>query len=144
VEGLYRNDGQYYLAKTADEILVSIHFPDRSGWSMAYWKLRRRGSIDFPILGVAVALKLEDDGVCSSARVVLGAVSSQPVVVDEESTGLLIGRQITPEIVQAFTDRAYRLAKPMDNADMALGYRKKLSRVYIAGAVSEAAGLKVD
>lgn len=144
VEGLYQNDGQYYLAKSADEILVSVHLPDLNGWSMAYWKLRRRGSIDFPILGVAVALKLDSNGICSDGRVVLGAVSSQPVLVDEDTMGMLIGERITPELVGAFADRAYRPAKPMDNADMALGYRKKMARVYIAGAVSEAAGLKID
>jgi len=142
VEALYQNDGQFYLAKSADEILVSIHLPPREGWRSAYWKLRRRGSIDFPILGVAVALRLDADGRCAEVRVVLGAVASQPVVVDDETMEMLAGQVMTPELVEAFAEKAFRLAKPMDNADMGLSYRKKLSKVYIAGALSEAAGLE--
>ncbi|HEX6383395.1 MAG TPA: xanthine dehydrogenase family protein subunit M [Anaerolineae bacterium] len=144
VEAMYRNDGQFYLAKSPDEILVSVHLPPRPGWRMTYWKLRRRGSIDFPILGVAVALRLEADGTCAEGRVVLGAVASEPVVLDEEVRNMLLGQKITPELVEAFAQKASRPAKPMDNTDMNLSYRKKMARVYIARALSEAAGLSVD
>jgi 4-hydroxybenzoyl-CoA reductase subunit beta len=140
-EALYRDDGQFYITKSADEILVSIYLPPRNGWRMGYWKLRRRGSIDFPILGVAVALRLDRAGVCAEARIVLGAVASEPVIVGEDVTGLLVGRRLTPELVEEVAQKASRPAKPMDNTDMNLGYRKKMARVYIAGALSEAAGL---
>jgi 4-hydroxybenzoyl-CoA reductase subunit beta len=136
---LYNNDGVNYLLKSPDEILVSIYLPNRDGWRMAYWKMRRRGSIDFPILGVAAALRLDVDGKCSVARIVLGAVASQPLIADEAAS-LLIGKKITPELAQLAADEAYKLAKPLDNTDMALGYRKKMARIYIAGALSEAAG----
>jgi 4-hydroxybenzoyl-CoA reductase subunit beta len=140
-EALYQNDGQFYLAKSSDEILTSIELPPRDGWRMAYWKLRRRGSIDFPILGVATALKLDGDGRCADARVVLGAVSSRPILVEAETTDILLGQALTPEVIEAFAQRAYRPAKPMDNTDMALSYRKKLARLYIMGALKEAAGI---
>ena len=58
VAELYGRDGIHYLAKRPDEILTEIHVPDRSGWRVTYRKLRRRGSIDFPILGVAAAVRL--------------------------------------------------------------------------------------
>jgi 4-hydroxybenzoyl-CoA reductase subunit beta len=137
---LYNNDGLEHLRKSPDEILVSIHLPNREGWRMVYWKLRRRGSIDFPILSVAVALHLDVDGCCSAARIVLGAVASQPLIADE-AVALLVGKRITRELVQQAAEKAYRLAKPLDNTDMALGYRKKMVRIYAAGALSEAAGL---
>ena len=54
VEDLYRNDGIDYLARKPDEILTEVRVP--AGWRSTYWKLRRRGSFDFPILGVAAAL----------------------------------------------------------------------------------------
>ena len=141
VAALYRNDGQFYLAKSPDELLVSIHLPPRAGWRQAYWKLRRRGSIDFPIFGVAVALKLDDDGRCAAANVVLGAVASRPIVIDDETIDMLLGQSLTPPLIEAFAQEAYRPAKPMDNTDMALGYRKKVARVFIARAVAEAAGV---
>jgi 4-hydroxybenzoyl-CoA reductase subunit beta len=142
---LYQDDGIDYLAKSPDEILTSIHLPPRDGWGTAYWKLRRRGSIDFPILGVAVALRLDDEGRCQEARIVLGAVASQPVIavstVAEEFSSMLVGQKITPELADQVATKAYRPAKPLDNTDMALSYRKKMARVYIAGALLEAAGI---
>lgn len=140
-EALYQDDGINYLAKSPDEILASIHLPPSDGWQTAYWKLRRRDSIDFPILGVAVALQLSDDGTCTDARIVLGAVASRPILLPAEVTGLLVGQKITPELVEKVAQKTYRPAKPLDNTDMALSYRKKMARVYIAGALSEAAGL---
>jgi 4-hydroxybenzoyl-CoA reductase subunit beta len=71
---------------------------------------------------------------------VLGAVASQPLIADE-AVALLVGKRITRELVQQAAEKAYRLAKPLDNTDMALGYRKKMVRIYAAGALSEAAGL---
>lgn len=139
-EALYYDDGKQYLAKAADEILVSIHLPAREDWRMTYLKLRRRGSIDFPILGVAVALKLEGDGVCSDARIVLGAVASQPIVINAASK-LLVGNRITPELIEAAAEAAYKSAKPLDNTDMALSYRKKLVKVYVKRALSEVVGI---
>jgi 4-hydroxybenzoyl-CoA reductase subunit beta len=139
VEGLYRNDGQFYLTKSPDEILVSIHLPSRAGWRMTYLKLRRRGTIDFPILGVAAAVKLDEGGVCLDARVVLGAVSSQPVVLDELVKELLIGQPLTPDRIDQFAQKAFRPAKPMDNTDMNLSYRKKVTKVFIARALTAVA-----
>ena len=140
-EALYHDDGMQYMSKAPDEILASIHLPPLDGWRMTYLKLRRRGSIDFPILGVAVMLRLEDDGTCLDARIVLGAVASRPVVANEAAK-MLIGNTITPELVVAVAEVAYRPAKPLDNTDMALSYRKKMAKVYVARALSEAAGLE--
>ena len=139
-EALYRNDGMEYLDKSPDELLVSIHLPPREGWRTSYWKLRRRGSIDFPILSVAVALRMEQDGSCAEARLVLGAVSSQPVLVPE-AADLLIGKRITPELIRAVAEVTAKSAKPLDNTDMALSYRKKMASLYTARALSEATGV---
>jgi len=139
VEEMYRNDGQYYLNKSPDELLVSIHLPPRDGWRMTYLKLRRRGTIDFPILGVAVAVKLDEKDVCVDGRVVLGAVSSQPVVLDKLVQEMLIGLPLTPEQIDQFAQKAYRPAKPMDNTDMNLSYRKKVTKVFIARALTAVA-----
>src|SRR6266508_480753 len=45
---LYRNDGIHYLTRRPGEILTAVHVPPADGWRSAYWKLRRRGSFDFP------------------------------------------------------------------------------------------------
>jgi 4-hydroxybenzoyl-CoA reductase subunit beta len=58
---LYRNDGMNYLTRRPDEILTEVSLPDMDGWRSTYWKLRRRGSFDFPVLGVAAAVRASKD-----------------------------------------------------------------------------------
>jgi 4-hydroxybenzoyl-CoA reductase subunit beta len=136
---LYHDDGMDYLAKAPDELVVALHLPPLEGWRTAYFKLRRRGSIDFPILGVAVALRLEPDGTCAEARIVLGAVASYPVPA-AEAAALLAGRRLTPEVLDAAGQAAAKVAHPLDNTDMALSYRKKMVRTFVARTLARAAG----
>ncbi|HIL87637.1 MAG TPA: 4-hydroxybenzoyl-CoA reductase [Deltaproteobacteria bacterium] len=133
----YQNDGMAYLQKREDELLVSLKLPPRDGWRMSYQKLRRRGSIDFPILGVATALRLAEDGTCAEARIVLGAVASCPLRA-EGAEAALVGAAITPERIQQAAQLAAKLAKPMDNTDMSLGYRKKVTASFVAKALQAA------
>src|SRR5215471_14199166 len=50
--GLYNNDGINYLHKMPGELLTEVHLPPLRGKRAVYKKLRRRGSFDFPVLGV--------------------------------------------------------------------------------------------
>lgn len=132
---LYRDDGMQYLAKTPDEILTEIVIPPSEGLKSIYLKLRRRGSFDFPILGVAVALRQDGDGTVSYAKIVMAAVQSFPLECIEAEQ-MLIGQKLTPELIAAVAQAAYKPAKPLDNTDMAHGYRKKMARVYVERALS--------
>ena len=138
-EDFYKNDGISYLNKTHDELLVSINIPSHNGWLMSYKKLRRRDSIDFPVLSVAIALNLDKSGVCNNARIVLGAVASSPLRALKAET-LLKGEEPTTELIEASANAAAKLAKPMDNTDMTLGYRKKMAALFVKKAINEALG----
>ena len=136
LEELYADDGMAYLTKRHDEVLTAVHLaPPEPGWRSTYWKLRRRGSFDFPVLGVAAAVRFGTGHVVTDARVVLGAVASRPVLVAESAR--LIGKQLTGDVIEAFAEAAAAHAKPMDNTDLALGWRKKVARRYVAGALRE-------
>jgi 4-hydroxybenzoyl-CoA reductase subunit beta len=139
VRSFYGQDGIEYLAKKREEILTEIHVPDRSGWRATYRKLRRRGSIDFPILGVACAVRLERD-VVADARIVLGAVHVRPVEATEAEQ-FLRGRRLDGESIEMAAGIAYKPAKPLDNADLAYAWRKRMARVEVARALRELAGL---
>ena len=84
----FRDDGIEYLSRRPDEILTSVAFPGHAGWRMTYEKLRRRGSFDFPILGVAAAVKLADglvrasDGSVRLADGLARAEDGAPALVD--------------------------------------------------------------
>ena len=139
----YKNDGADFLNKTPDELLVSIRLPEHEGWKMNYKKLRRRDSIDFPILGVATALRLESSGSkgatldCAEIRIVLGAVASAPLRA-YEAEKMLVGERLTTERIAAAAQLAAKLAKPMDNTDMTLGFRKKMVTRFVEEALKEA------
>jgi CO/xanthine dehydrogenase FAD-binding subunit len=106
----------------------------------ALCEVRRREAFDFPILGVAVALRLADDGVCTDARIVLGAVTSVPVVA-AEAAAVLVGQRLTAEVIDAAAQAAFRPAKPLDNTDLVLSYRKKMVRVHVARTLRQLVGL---
>ncbi len=135
---LYNDDGIAYLNKAPDEILAEIIIPPADGLRSIYLKLRRRGSFDFPILGVAVALRMDAGGVVRHARIVLAAVQSYPVEC-HDAEHVLVGQRLTPELIESVAQAAYKPAKPLDNTDMAHGYRKKMSRVYVTRALQQLA-----
>jgi len=138
LEELYADDGMAYLTKRPDEILSSVHLaPAQAGWRSTYWKLRRRGSFDFPVLGVAVAVRIGEGNVVGDARVVLGAVASRPVLVPESSA--LGGRPLTDDAIEAVAAAAAGYATPLDNTDLYYAWRKKMVRHYVAGALRELA-----
>jgi 4-hydroxybenzoyl-CoA reductase subunit beta len=139
ISALYRDDGVAYLAKRADEILTALTLPPADGWDSVYLKLRRRGSFDFPVLGVAVALRRERD-VVREARVVLGAVASTPREA-AAAAAALVGERLTSDSITRAAEAAAGPAKPLDNTDFTHPYRKRLVRVYVARALARLAGL---
>ncbi|MGE5128747.1 MAG: FAD binding domain-containing protein, partial [Sphingomonadaceae bacterium] len=96
---LYKNDGIDYLARRPDEILTEVMLPQAEGWRSTYWKLRRRGSFDFPVLGVAAAVRFGKDQTVEEARVALGAVASRPFLVDKAGAAL-VGKKLTDEVIE--------------------------------------------
>ncbi len=137
---LYGRDGIHYLAKRADEVLTQVHVPDRSGWRASYRKLRRRGSIDFPLLGVAVAARLGKDRVVEDVRIVLGAVHTHPLEA-RDACEFLAGRVLDAESIEMAAGIAYKPAKPLDNADLVYAWRKRMVRIEVVRALREVAGL---
>jgi 4-hydroxybenzoyl-CoA reductase subunit beta len=136
VEDLYRNDGIEYLSRRPDEILSEVRVP--AGWKSTYWKLRRRGSFDFPILGVAVALKFEKE-IITEARIALGAVASRPFLV-EKAGEFLKGKPLTDEVIAQAAELVANRAKPMDNTDMDLYWRKEVADDFAEYALCEVRG----
>ena len=138
VADLYANDGMHYLTRRPDEILTSVAIPALDGWRSTYWKLRRRGSFDFPVAAAAVAARLDGDAVVE-ARIVLGAVASRPMA-SPKAAALLAGQRLTDEAIAAAADAAYDVAKPMDNTDYELVWRKKMIRALVTYALKEVRG----
>jgi len=155
--GLYNDDGIDYLHKRPDELLVDIQLPPTNGWRASYQKLRRRGAFDFPVLGVAAYVRLDEpvrtgsgpgspsgqpawgggsDRVVGAARIVLGGIAPSPVVV-EEAAAALIGHPLDNDHIQAAAEAAYVKARPLDNTDFVMNWRKQMTRQYTLRALNE-------
>jgi 4-hydroxybenzoyl-CoA reductase subunit beta len=135
VEDLYQNDGIAYQTKAPDEILVELVLPPENGRA-TYRKLRRRGSIDFPILGVAATARFGDDGTCLAARLVLGAVASAPLRATEAEQ-FIVGRRLTDEVMEEAGRLATQPFRPQNNTDMSSRYRKWMISVYVVRALRD-------
>jgi len=142
IASLYRNDGINYLTRAPSEILTAVHIPDQSGWRSTYWKLRRRGSFDFPVLSVAAAVKFANDGSVSDARIVLGAISSSPLDASHAAASL-VGQPLTDAAIANAAELAWQPARPMDNTDFALVWRKRVTRDFVGYALREVRGDEV-
>lgn len=142
VETLYGSEGIDYLAgKHPNEILTDILLPPADSVRSVYIKVCRRGSFDFPILGVAAALRLDEDSTVRDARIVLGAVESYPVIV-REAAGILNGNKLEEDTIEAVTQACYESAHPLGNTDLTLYYRKKMVPVYVKRALRRIADMK--
>jgi 4-hydroxybenzoyl-CoA reductase subunit beta len=141
---LYRDDGIDYSTKANDEVLKGLIVPKEAlGRRNVYMKLRRRGSFDFPILGVAATLNIDAHNECQDASVVLTAVASAPKIVPEAAT-LLQGKKVTIELIDAVADAAAKISHPLDNADLDYWYRKRMAKVYTQRALANLAGIELS
>jgi 4-hydroxybenzoyl-CoA reductase subunit beta len=132
LEDFYNNDGIDYLKRRADEILTEVKIPPTQ--ASCYWKLRRRGAFDFPVLGVAAAID-----VSGNTRIALGAVASRPFLV-EKAGEFLKGKKLTDEVIDAAAKLIASRAKPMDNADLDLYWRKDVAAEFARYALRELRG----
>jgi len=134
-EDLYSNDGITFQTREADEILIEIVLPldDTQG---SYHKLRRRGAIDFPILGVAAVARFDDTGVCLNPRLVLGAVASAPLQANEAEQ-FIEGKQLKDDVIEEAARLAGRPVRPQNNTDFGSRYRKWMTSVYVSRALHD-------
>lgn len=134
----YVNDGIVRLHLATNEIVTRVFLPRSSaGWRGSYQKLRVRGSIDYPLAGVAVALKMREDRV-EDARVAITAVNPAPHLV-KDSDPQLVGAIAYDEIAERIGEMAARTAKPLTTSALTPEYRREMIRVFTKRAVLAAA-----
>ncbi|MDH3403396.1 MAG: FAD binding domain-containing protein [Acidobacteriota bacterium] len=141
---LYRDDGIEYLAKRRDEIVTAILVPASAGaprCRTAFWKLRRRGTIDFAVLSSSVALWLAPGGAIEAAEIYLGAVSSRPLRATA-ACDFLVGKRPLPDVLREAAELARKPATPFDNTDFQAQWRGVMVSRYTEAALREAAGLE--
>jgi 4-hydroxybenzoyl-CoA reductase subunit beta len=134
----YVNDGIARLHLASNEIVTRVYLPESAaGWKGSYQKLRVRGSIDYPLAGVAVALKLKS-GRVEDARVAITAVNPAPHLI-KDADAELIGAHPGEEMAEKIGEMAARTAKPLTTSALTPEYRREMVRVFAKRAVMQAA-----
>jgi 4-hydroxybenzoyl-CoA reductase subunit beta len=122
----YRDDGMAWLALAADEMLLAVDVPLVDGWLSVYDKVRVRGAIDFPLAGVAVALRRDGD-LIGGLRIACTGISSRPELIDELDT--LIGKPLDDAAFTLIDKRIRRCNQPMETTLVNAAYRRRVAPV---------------
>ena len=134
----YVNDGIVRLRLAANEIVTRILLPATSkGWRGSYQKLRVRGSIDYPMAGVAVALKVRD-GRVEDIRMAITAVNPAPHLV-KDAGAQFVGKRLDQDLAEAIGEMAARTAKPLTTSALTPEFRREMVKVFAKRALLEAA-----
>lgn len=121
---LYRNDGMDHLTLEPGELLTRLHLPKAAaGGRSAYTKSRVRGSIDFPLAGVAVRARMDGSAV-ADLKIALTAVNPYPQIV--KGTDAYHGKALDDEALDSIREMVRTQAKPMRTTTVMPWYRRRV------------------
>jgi len=134
----YTGVGDDYRKLQPNELVTRIILPRSSaGYHGTYRKLRVRGSIDYPLAGVAVACR-RSNGHVEDLRIALTAVNPAPVLVKGIASALN-GGMMNEDVAEKIADLAARTAKPLTTSALTPEYRREMIRVFTKRAMLESA-----
>ena len=134
----YTGDGMARMKLAGDEILTRIFVPPASqGMGGAYLKFRLRGSIDYPLAGVAAAIRLAPDGTCEWGRVAVTALNPAPLVIPGSEEALRHAR-LDEQLLERLAQLAGSAIKPLATSASTPEYRREIARVFVRRAVRQA------
>jgi CO/xanthine dehydrogenase FAD-binding subunit len=126
VESICTGPGRTSLAR--DEFILEFHLPKRPPRSGdAYLRFIPRTEMDIAVVGVGVSVSLDASGVCTDARVVLGAVAPTALLVPEAQA--LIGHKLDETALAALDQAARGVCNPIDDKRGTIEYRIKVAGV---------------
>jgi 4-hydroxybenzoyl-CoA reductase subunit beta len=135
----YTGLGDDYRKLQPDELLTRVFLPEAAAdYRGVYRKLRIRGSIDYPLAGVAVVVK-RSNGHVADARVAITAVNPAPLLVKGASEALN-GKAVDDAVADAVGVLAAKTARPLTTSALTPEYRREMIRVFTKRAVLAAAG----
>ena len=123
---LYRDDGAGHLTLIRGEILTEVVLPAPApGMVSAHRKIRARGSVDYPLANIGVAMKLDANNVSTRVHIFVGAIHSMPVEL-QRSMMVLEGNVLDDANIARAVDQAAKGLHPIPNTNVTVGYRRKM------------------
>jgi 4-hydroxybenzoyl-CoA reductase subunit beta len=135
LSALYRNDGIAPLTLDVGELITEVIVP-ASAWRVAYQKLRARQAIDFPVLGVAVAVDADEAGTCRALRVVATGVTPAPRAV-AKLDAVAVGKRLDRDVVAAIGARCREGLHPLSTFGDDTEWRRDMIPVLVRRALAE-------
>lgn len=127
VEDIAAGPGKNTLAK--GEIVTSFVLPQRAPRSGdAYLRFTPRTEMDIAVVGVGINLSLDDKGVCSHARVGLGAVAERALLVPEAAAAL-VGTKLDEAALTKLAAVVSAACRPIDDKRGTKAFRTKVAGV---------------
>ena len=141
LKDFYTKAGDTRMKLERTEMLTRVFLPqETSGWKGSYMKLRIRGSIDYPLAGVAVAVAIpKNGGPVEAARVAITAVNPAPLLV-AGAENALAGKQVDEHVATVVGELAAKMAKPLTTSALTPEYRREIVKVYAKRALLAAVG----
>jgi len=121
---IYADDGAAHLLLGKGEILTAVRLPGSQPLGSGYAKVRVRDSIEFPLAGAAMALRM-DKGIIEDIRLALTGLNSRPVLV--HGTDALIGAPLDEKALDALAALLVKQMQPMTSTITPPGYRRKVA-----------------
>lgn len=137
----YKHDGIARFDKRDGELLTAIIIPEEAKhWRAGYKKLRPRESWDFPVLGVAAALKTNASGEVEHLSICVNAVDTYPLTFEEATQGIVdAGIPLDSDVIDELAEHVRSNCQPKLNVPMEPGYRKKMAGVFTRRLLTELA-----
>jgi 4-hydroxybenzoyl-CoA reductase subunit beta len=138
LQDFYTGLGENYRKLQPNELVTRVILPaSAADYRGVYRKLRVRGSIDYPLAGVAVVIK-RTNGQVADARIGITAVNPAPLLV-KGASDLLVGKAVDEALAEAAGDLAAKICKPLTTSALTPEYRREMIRVFTKRAVLAAA-----
>jgi len=135
---LYAEDGRAHLKLAPGELILCVQLPAAPPPS-TYAKVRLRGSIDFPLAGVAVSLAMAD-GAVTKLHVGLTGTNSRPFLL--QGTENFVGRPLDDEALAQLDKLVQKQVQPMRTTLASANYRRLAAAALARRLAARLAGLK--
>ena len=127
VEAIVTAPGRTSLAK--GEFITEFRLPKKAARSGdAYLRFIPRTEMDIAVVGCAIAVTLDANGVCIAAKVALGAVAPTQLVV-AGAAAALIGNKLTDAVLAKLDAECQAVCKPINDKRGTIEYRTKVAGV---------------
>ncbi len=121
---LYREDGAAHLTLAAGEALAAVVLPAMDGWHAGYAKMRERDAIDFPLAGIAAALRRDGDRI-GELRVAITGTNSAPLMVPTDE---LAARRWDDAAAADLVAALGKIGNPLKTTVVGAKYRRRVMR----------------